>query len=58
MSEPTDKKLYNHVKTLANKKFKSPFGIYRYHKCGRKSIKSGGKYTLCRPITQKFYRTC
>jgi len=98
MPEPTNQKLYSHVKTLANKKFKSPSGIYRsswivreykkrggkysgskskssglkrwfkenwidlnrpkrnskgkiigYHKCGRKSVKSGGKYPLCRP---------
>jgi hypothetical protein len=98
MPEPSNKKLYSHVKTLANKKFKSPSGIYRsswivreykkrggkyigskskntglkrwfkenwvdlnrpirnskgkitgYKKCGRKSVKSNGKYPLCRP---------
>jgi len=98
MPEPTNKTLYSHVKTLANRKFKSPSGIYRsswivreykkrggkysgskskssglkrwfkenwvdlnrpkrnskgkiigYHKCGRKKVKSNGKYPLCRP---------
>ena len=101
MPEPSNQKLYSYVKTLANKKFKSPSGIYRsswivreykkrggkysgpkssgnkssglkrwfkenwidlnrpkrnskgkiigYHKCGRKSANSKGKYPLCRP---------
>jgi len=109
MPEPTNQKLYSYVKTLANKKFKSPSGIYRsswivreykkrggkysgskskstglkrwfkenwidlnrpkrnskgkiigYHKCGRKSSKSGGKYPLCRPsrrVTRKTPKT-
>jgi len=95
---PTNKELYNYVKKLAAKKFKSPSGIYRsswivheykrrggeysgkksdkiglkrwykeewvdlnrpirdsngkiigYKPCGRKSVKSKGKYPLCRP---------
>jgi len=29
MVEPINKKLYNHVKKLANQKFKSKSGIYR-----------------------------
>ena len=96
-SKPKNKALYNYVKGLANKKFKSPSGIYRsswivreykerggeysgikssktglkrwykekwvdlnrpilkngkiigYKSCGRKSVKSRGKYPLCRP---------
>jgi hypothetical protein len=103
---PLNQKLYSQVKTLANKKFKSPSGIYRsswivreykkrggkysgskskstglkrwfrenwvdlnrpkrnskgkiigYHKCGRKSVKSGGKYPLCRPSRRITHKT-
>jgi hypothetical protein len=107
--KPVNKALYNYVKQLANKKFKSPSGIYRsswivkeykrrggkysgkktsssglkrwfkekwvdlnrpirnskgkivgYKSCGRKSIKSNGKYPLCRPsksVNKKSPRT-
>jgi hypothetical protein len=103
---PLNQKLYSRVKTLANKKFKSPSGIYRsswivreykkrggkysgskskstglkrwykenwvdlnrpkrnskgkiigYHKCGRKSVKSGGKYPICRPSRRITHKT-
>jgi hypothetical protein len=95
MAEPKDLKLYKKVKKLADKKFKSPTGVYKsswivreykklggkykgessgssglkrwykekwvdlnrpmdkkgnYHPCGRKSIKKGEKYPLCRPM--------
>lgn len=103
---PLNQKLYSRIKTLANKKFKSPSGIYRsswivreykkrdgkysgskskntglkrwfkenwidlnrpkrnskgkiigYHKCGRTSVKSGGKYPLCRPSRRVTHKT-
>jgi len=94
MAEPKDLKLYKMVKKLADKKFKSPTGVYKsswivkkykelggkykgekgsdglkgwykekwvdlnrpidkkgnYYPCGRKSIKKGTKYPLCRPM--------
>ena len=44
MPVPKNKKLYNHVKKLANKKFKSPSGIYRSSWIVREYKKRGGKY--------------
>jgi hypothetical protein len=97
MPEPKDLKLYKKVKKLADKKFKSPTGVYKsswivreykklggeykgekskssglkrwykerwvdlnrpidkngkYYPCGRKSIKKGDKYPLCRPMVR------
>ena len=43
-SVPTDKKLYNYVKSLANKKFKSPTGVYRSSWIVKKYKSLGGKY--------------
>ncbi len=45
MPVPTNKKLYNYIKKLANKKFKSPSGIYRSSWIVREYKKRGGKYT-------------
>lgn len=45
MPEPTNKKLYSQVKTLANKKFKSPSGIYRSSWIVREYKKRGGRYS-------------
>jgi hypothetical protein len=42
--QPTNKALYNYVKQLANKKFKSPSGIYRSSWIVREYKKRGGKY--------------
>jgi hypothetical protein len=44
MSEPTDKELYNYVKKLANKKFKSKTGIYKSSWIVKEYKKRGGKY--------------
>ncbi len=44
MPVPKNKKLYNHVKKLANKKFKSPSGVYRSSWIVREYKKRGGKY--------------
>ena len=44
-SIPTNKKLYNHVKSLATKKFKSPSGIYRSSWIVKEYKKRGGKYS-------------
>lgn len=45
MPQPTNKKLYSQVKSLANKKFKSPSGIYRSSWIVREYKKRGGKYS-------------
>jgi hypothetical protein len=45
MSIPLDTKLYSHVKILANKKFKSPSGIYRSSWIVREYKKRGGRYS-------------
>jgi len=42
---PLNQKLYSQVKTLANKKFKSPSGIYRSSWIVREYKKRGGKYS-------------
>jgi len=49
MSDPTDQKLYSYVKTLANKKFKSPSGIYRSSWIVKEYKKRGGKYSWSKP---------
>jgi hypothetical protein len=43
-SEPIDKKLYSRVKSLANKKFKSPSSIYRSSWIVKEYKRLGGKY--------------
>jgi hypothetical protein len=43
--KPLDKELYNYVKKLANKKFKSPSGIYRSSWIVSEYKRRGGKYT-------------
>lgn len=43
-SIPTDKKLYKYVKSLANKKFKSPTGVYKSSWIVKKYKSLGGKY--------------
>ena len=45
MPEPLNQKLYSHVKSLANKKFKSPSGIYRSSWIVKEYKKRGGKYS-------------
>ena len=49
MPEPKDKKLYDSVKSLANKKFKSPSGIYRSSWIVKEYKKKGGKYIGSKP---------
>jgi len=44
-SVPKDNRLYNYVKRLANKKFKSPTGVYRSSWIVKKYKSLGGKYT-------------
>lgn len=44
MPSPVDKDLYNRVKRLADKKFKSPSGIYRSSWIVREYKSRGGKY--------------
>ena len=44
MPEPIDKKLYNQVKELASKKFKSKSGIYRSSWIVKEYKNRGGKY--------------
>lgn len=44
MSIPTNKVLYKYVKSLANKKFKSPTGVYRSSWIVKKYKSLGGKY--------------
>jgi hypothetical protein len=43
--EPVNKALYNYVKQLANKKFKSPSGIYRSSWIVKEYKRRGGKYS-------------
>lgn len=43
-AEPKNKKLYNYVKSLANKKFKSKSGVYRSSWIVREYKKRGGVY--------------
>lgn len=43
--QPTDTKLYNYVKKLANEKFTSKSGIYRSSWIVREYKKRGGKYS-------------
>lgn len=45
MPKPINKTLYNHVKNLASKKFKSLTGIYRSSWIVREYKKRGGKYS-------------
>jgi hypothetical protein len=42
---PLNQKLYSQIKTLANKKFKSPSGIYRSSWIVKEYKKRGGKYS-------------
>ena len=42
--KPSDTALYNYVKSLANKKFKSPTGIYRSSWIIKEYKKRGGKF--------------
>ena len=42
--KPTNLKLYNNVKSLANKKFKSPSGVYRSAWIVKEYKKRGGLY--------------
>jgi len=44
MPEPSDQKLYNYVKSLANKKFTSHSGIYRSSWIVKEYKKRGGEY--------------
>lgn len=44
MSKPIDKELYDYVKKLANKKFKSKTGIYKSSWIVREYKRRGGKY--------------
>ena len=44
MSKPLDLDLYNKVKEMANKVFKSPTGIYRSMWISRKYTELGGLY--------------
>ena len=44
MSDPIDKELYNYVKKLADKKFKSKSGIYKSSWIVKEYKKRGGKY--------------
>lgn len=44
MPSPVDKDLYKYVKGLANKKFKSPSGIYRSSWIVKEYKSRGGKY--------------
>jgi hypothetical protein len=44
MNNPIDKSLYNYVKKLANKKFKSPTGVYRSSWIVKKYKSLGGRY--------------
>ena len=44
-SDPKDKKLYNYVKQLANKKFLSKTGVYKSSWIVREYKKRGGKYS-------------
>jgi hypothetical protein len=48
-SQPKDTNLYNKVKNLANKKFKSKTGVYRSSWIVREYKRRGGKYTLSKP---------
>jgi hypothetical protein len=45
MSQPIDIELYDHIKQMANKVFKSPTGIYRSMWISRMYRKAGGRYT-------------
>lgn len=45
MVEPIDKELYNMIKELANKVFKSPTGIFRSAWISRMYRKVGGRYS-------------
>lgn len=45
MGEPIDTELYNIIKQMANKVFKSPTGIYRSAWISKMYIRAGGRYT-------------
>lgn len=49
MAEPTDKKLYNKIKKLADKKFLSKTGIYKSSWIVREYKKQGGKFKGAKP---------
>lgn len=49
MAEVVNKKLYNYVKTLANKKFQSKSGIYRSSWIVKEYKRRGGKYMGSKP---------
>ncbi|NBP01630.1 MAG: hypothetical protein EBU90_16145 [Proteobacteria bacterium] len=49
MAEPVNQKLYNYVKSLANKKFQSKTGIYRSSWIVREYKRRGGKFKGSRP---------
>lgn len=46
---PKNKTLYNKVKALANKKFKSPTGVYRSSWIVKEYKKRGGTYSSAKP---------
>lgn len=52
-AEPKNKKLYNYVKGLANKKFKSKSGVYRSSWIVREYKKRGGLYKSDRKSSSK-----
>jgi hypothetical protein len=45
MAEPVDKELYERIKQMANKVFKSPTGIYRSAWISKMYVRAGGEYT-------------
>jgi|LakMenEpi03Aug12_release.lakeMendotaPanAssembly.Ray.scaffolds.fasta_scaffold06411_12 hypothetical protein len=45
MAEPVDKELYERIKQMANKVFKSPTGIYRSAYISKMYVNAGGEYT-------------
>jgi len=45
MGEPINKELYDMIKQMANKVFKSPTGIYRSMWISRMYVRAGGRYT-------------
>lgn len=56
MPTPLDTKLYDYVKSLASKKFKSPSGIYRSSWIVREYKKLGGKYSGPKPTNSGLVR--
>lgn len=56
MPKPSNQKLYNYVKSLANKKFISKSGVYRSSWIVKEYKKRGGKYIGSRPSKQQGLR--